>query len=563
MSARMLVVTAIAGAFLVLAHASAYAQAAGATIRGQIVAADTGRPLRRARIIVAPANGDDNPLLLLKDATGTANTDTDGRYEISNLPEGRYRVSVARTGYLPLKYGQHRPLEQPGSLDILGDEIIDHVDFALPRMGLITGRITDERGNPIAGVLIMAMRPTYLDGRRQLASASGFKARTDDAGQYRLPELMPGTYVVMASTRETWTIHNNGRDEEMGFQPTFFPGTSDVAQARRVSVGYAEQAKDVNFSLIPARTAKISGTAVDSHGRPLAGRRVGLTGQFRGSPYGGLGFDAGTGTIESDGTFVIKNVPPGEYKLRAQGSSSTAGGEDEVTAQTILVHGIDIDRIVLRTSASWSMTGKIATENRVAPDISPDRARIIATVPDVTNPRSGPPGGKTRINADWTFAVTDLFGAARVRLNLPEGWAVKAVLRDGRDVTDSPLESKGGGEVSGVEIVVTNQVTTVAGRVTDQTGAAVTGCTVIVFGADSQTWQEHSRFVRAARPDGQGAWQIKGLPPGDYLAAAIDYVEEGAWNDPGYLAEIRTGAQNIAVLESGAQTVLLRLGSSK
>ena len=29
----------------------------------------------------------------------------------------------------------------------------------------------------------------------------------------------------------------------------------------------------------------------------------------------------------------------------------------------------------------------------------------------------------------------------------------------------------------------------------------------------------------------QGQWQVKGLPVGDYLAIALDYVEDGAWND--------------------------------
>lgn len=28
---------------------------------------------------------------------------------------------------------------------------------------------------------------------------------------------------------------------------------------------------------------------------------------------------------------------------------------------------------------------------------------------------------------------------------------------------------------------------------------------------------------------------MKGLPPGEYLAVALDYVDEDAWNDPEYL----------------------------
>jgi hypothetical protein len=554
MSWRLLVPSAVGAIFLVFTQTPARAQGGGAMIRGQIVATDSGRPLRRALITASPEVGGQSR---------TANTNTDGRYEIKDLPEGRYKVSVVRSGYLPLQYGQHRPLEQAKLLEVVGRGVIDHVDFALPRMGVIAGRITDERGDPIAGVLMLAMRSMYVDGRRQLVSASGFNIRTDDAGQYRLPELVPGTYFVMATTRETWTVHSNGRDDVMGFQPTFFPGSNDVAEARQVSVGFAQQARDVNFSLLPARTAKVSGTAVDSHGRPLAGRSVGLTQTFRGAAGGGGNFSFGNGAVASDGTFTIKNVPPGEYKLQARAPSSSPGTDDEAAALTIRVNGLDIDHIMLTTSIGSSITGRINTESGAAPSISTDRARIIATVPDVANPRGGPPGGKTRINNDWTFAVTDLFGPARLRLNLPEEWAVKALLREGRDVTDMPFATKAGEELSGVEIILTNRVTSVGGQVIDNKGAVVTDGTVIVFAADSQKWQENSRFVRAARPDEQGTWQISGLPPGEYLATAIDYVPEGMWNDPEYLDALRGGAQKVALSEGGSQTVLLRLVASK
>jgi hypothetical protein len=84
---------------------------------------------------------------------------------------------------------------------------------------------------------------------------------------------------------------------------------------------------------------------------------------------------------------------------------------------------------------------------------------------------------------------------------------------------------------------------------------------VLVFADDAQKWIDDSRFVRSARPDQQGTFQIKGLPPGDYLAVAMDYVEDGSWNDPEYLESIRRYGQRIRLAESGTQTVALRLVS--
>src|SRR4051812_763354 len=68
-----------------------------AGIRGRIFAADSGKPLRRARIqIGSPALGDGR----------TTSTDADGRYEFKDLPAGRYNINVTRSGYLRLSYGQ-------------------------------------------------------------------------------------------------------------------------------------------------------------------------------------------------------------------------------------------------------------------------------------------------------------------------------------------------------------------------------------------------------------------------------------------------------------------------
>src|SRR5262249_28339462 len=158
--------------------------------------------------------------------------------------------------------------------------------------------------------------------------------------------------------------------------------------------------------------------AIDSHGQPLVGRRVGLTQVLRGAAGGGGGFDVANATVAADGAFVMPHVMPGEYKLQARGPS--AGTDDEAAAQTITVGKANVDGISLKTSVGWSITGQIATESGAAPTFSPSLARVIATVPDVTNPRGGPPGGKTHINDDWTFAVSDLFGPARLRLDLPD-----------------------------------------------------------------------------------------------------------------------------------------------
>src|SRR5690349_14522639 len=79
-------------------------QAGRAMIRGRILAADTRQPLTRARISLSAPE--------LTGGARTTSTNREGRYEIGDLPAGRYTISVGRSGYLTLLYGQRRPLEQ-------------------------------------------------------------------------------------------------------------------------------------------------------------------------------------------------------------------------------------------------------------------------------------------------------------------------------------------------------------------------------------------------------------------------------------------------------------------
>ena len=162
---------------------------------------------------------------------------------------------------------------------------------------------------------------------------------------------------------------------------------------------------------------------------------------------------------------------------------------------------------------------------------------------------SAPDSG--RVRDDWTFTVSGLFGPVEVPVTVPDGWAVKSIVQSGHVITDTPIEMRSGEQLTGVEVVLTDHVSAIAGHVANSQGAAITDGTVIVF-ADSPTkWWEESRYVRAVRPDLQGQYEIKGLPPGSYLAVAVDAVEDGMWNDPDYLESIRQYGQKIMLSDGG------------
>ena len=521
-----------------------------AAIRGRVFAGDTGKPLRRARVAVnAPE---------LPGPPRTASTDLDGRYEIKELPAGRYTVSVGRSGYLSLSYGQRRPLEQGKLLDVLDRQVVNNVDFTLPRMSAITGRIADETGEPLAGVRVFVMQSKFFEGARRLTPA-GTNATTDDAGQYRIQNLVPGTYYLMAMLRDAWTVTEDGVDRVFAYIPTYFPGTNNVGDARRVTVGVGQQLIDTDFSLIPGRAASMSGRAYDSHGRPLAGETVYLTQEFRSADGRTEVKGGGDASVAPDGTFAIKNLPPGDYKLRMHVDN---GGAQENMATLVSIDGENITNLLLTTSVGWSMSGQIVTDTGAAPTIPQNRLRIIARLlSGDSDPRTGGNQGVAQIKNDWTFTLERVYGPARLRITLPDGWSVKSILHDGRDIGDAPMEFKSGEQLTGVQVVVVNRTTRIIGQLADERGAPLADGTVIVFASDATKWSEDSRFVRAVRPDQKGQYQLRGLPAGEYLAVAVDYVPDGLWNDPEYLESLRRYAQTLTIAEGSSQSLSLKLAN--
>jgi hypothetical protein len=521
-------------------------------IRGRVTD-DRGRPLRAADVRVSAAGGTAEPR--------TVHTDDDGRYDVTDARAGRYNVLVTHAGFLPLRYGQRRPRELGKLLDVGDGQILEGVDFMLPRMSVIAGRITDETKEPIAEAIVLALRSVYFDGRRQFVpTGTGPLVRTDDSGAYRLVGLTPGTYLVVARAGDTWSVDEGGR-EQMAYAPTYYPGTTDVSSAREVTVAIGQDASNIDVALAPMRTTTISGTAFDSHGRAFP--MVALAVEIRGEGFGSFGA-VSRANVGSDGRFSIAHVPAGHYKIEA--STLTANGNTvdppEVAIVPIEVNGADIDGASLVGSTGGSVAGKIVTESGQLPKMQAVRIWIAPRVMGQPEPlKLGTFGNRTGfadIKDDGTFALDHVFGPARMQVTLPEGWTVKAIHHKGEDVTDAVLDFASGEGWSDVQIELTPRPTSVVGKVVDGNAPTPDG-TVVVFPADRDKQFEDSRYVRAVRPDQHGRYEIRGLPPGDYLIAAVDDVEQNAWWDPEFVNALRPVAQPLALGDSASVTHTLKL----
>ena len=522
-----------------------------AVIRGRVTSAEGGRPLRRVQIRVTAAE--------LSEAR-TVSTNSQGRYEIRDLPGGRYTIRVTRSGYLPLEFGQRRPLERGRPVQVADGQAIEHVDFALPRMGVISGRVTDEVGEPIAGVSVWAFQSRYFQGRRQLVPNSG-AAQTDDTGQYRLLALPPGDYVIRASIRETWIMEGEEK-QTLAFAPTFFPGMTAAAEAQRVRVAVGQEVTAIDFALTPGRAAKVSGSVVTSQGIPLAGESINVSQETIGPNFSSMSGYGGSKTA-ADGSFTIKDLPPGDYKLEAR-LPAVKDRPGEFAMVPITVTGADVEGLVLTTGAGGDVSGIVTTESGAPLPAGPIRLRVGARAVNLqTTPRFGVAAGAIdngRVNDDGTFEFKGAFGQVRLTLTgLASGWYLKAINEGDRDIVDTPIEVRAGQSLAGIQFVLSNRPTRVGGRLTDGKGNPTADGTVLLFSVDSARWGDDSRYITTVRPDQQGLFEHIGLPPGEYLAVTRDYIAEGDANDPEILEKLKEGATRFTLTEGGREVVNLTL----
>jgi carboxypeptidase family protein len=281
-------------------------------------------------------------------------------------------------------------------------------------MSVISGRVFDEVGDPIAGVTVSAQQLRFFEGRRKLVPLGGM-ASTDDTGQYRLLNLEPGEYYVVANARETWESDGNPK-ETLAFVPTYFPSAPNASGAQRVKVAAGQDAAASDISLIAGRVVRVSGSAVTSLGAPAVGQTVSL-GQSMRSPSGFMSmWSMDTAKVAVDGTFTLRNVAPGEYTLNLR-VPATGDAQAEAVAMNLSVGTTDLEGVVLTTSTGGTMSGRLLFDGNAAPPQAATQFRIVARPVNREAPAPNlgtPTQDNGRVKPDWSFSLTGVIGANRL-----------------------------------------------------------------------------------------------------------------------------------------------------
>ncbi len=227
-----------------------------AAIAGTVVKASTGEPLKKAQVVMNKEEEirDEHPLYAITDATG--------HFSRERISPGRYNLEVRRAGYLTARYGQGQQPDRRGAVFTLavGQKISDLL-FRLQRTAVISGRVQDEDGEPVRDLNVEAFRRTIVGGKPKIKAQR--PGSTNDLGEYRIFDLPPGRYLILASSTRGTFFEDSGPN----YPATYFPGTTEIARASAIEVKSGDEVLGIDIVMAPRpsnQTFKIHGHVLNS-----------------------------------------------------------------------------------------------------------------------------------------------------------------------------------------------------------------------------------------------------------------------------------------------------------
>jgi hypothetical protein len=348
-----------------------------------------------------------------------------------------------------------------------------------------------------------------------------------------------------------------GRDGRLtGYQSTYHPAATTLAEADAVRIGSSEERSDVDINVRLTPMLTIAGTVVGPDG-PAA--NIGVT-LMPGSLDGVAtlpGLETSVTVTGSDGRFTLLGVGPGQYRLKAVriprpplpmtapsgatvinlgggGVLMMAGGSGEPPPVSELptlwadvpvsVAEQDLTGVTLTLATGSRISGQVVFDGGALPSAAEmPRIGMGLVLADDRQAQLPPPAP---VNQNTRQFLTAQYPAGRYLVNvssLPGGWTVRSAIADGVNVFERPL-TLSGQDVGGLVVTLTKQPSTLAGQVRRGTGTGDPQAIVAVFPADYRSWIDDGMSIRrfrsgAVQPD--GTFEFSGLGTGEYLVAAV------------------------------------------
>ena len=258
------------------------------SLRG-VVTTTNDAPLARVRVAIVGVAVPDPPVL----------TDERGQFSIG-LPDAqsvRLTFTKARYAVVTQDFARSELNAQKGAA----------LRIRMSLGGAINGQVRDRSGIPLDEAVITARRSTPPDAATQILTTT-----TNDLGEFRFGNLVPGAYVVGARPRAVFSASPSGPTRAPDPEPD--ERTVNVALGSEITglnltVDVPAEGSDTPAPVRAGATASVRGRVVSPQGTPVAGATV--------QAYGSDGRPSTAVQTDARGRYAIERLEAGDYRLRA------------------------------------------------------------------------------------------------------------------------------------------------------------------------------------------------------------------------------------------------------
>lgn len=530
-------------------------------ISGVLVEQLSGRPIPRGRVAICDAGHPCDPFA----AVVTAD---DGRFSFSRLGEGKYILSGSRKGQGYSYYDSHDGFTTGIAVGPGMDT--PNLVFRLPDYSSLSGRITDEAGEPVHKARVLLYWPGTRYGIQRVHSS--FQAQTNEQGTYHFDALGPGKYfmAVMASPwyaqRPAASQHvqpafysffsrDNPRSgtylEDQGPSPldvayplTFYPGTSEASAASLITLRSGEHfIADLALKPVPALHVFLSTSEAGDkeEAAKLESAEI-QTRLWNGSP---LDVPAET-RILSSGQIDITGIIPGHYQVKVQTVQNNRVTVAEKGEMDVFSSG---ETILAHEKPSVHLTADVQFEG--APDLSLNPANESLFVSDFESPKLY----TVSVPAPGTFAFQEPVepGNYQLSMNSSSPHFIKALSASGATVIGNGIKIDGSSPVR-VNVTVAFDGAIVTG-VALRDGKPFAGAMILLAPLARVDPMLNRSLFKQDQSNSDGSFGMGAIAPGKYVLLAIENGWDLEWRNPGVLQPYLSHAVVLEVEEKGKYNV--------